>query len=64
MQTFYNVMTTVDDKGRVTAAIVGTVEAKIRPESSFTNKSRRDVYNDWFDTLEEAQEFVEEAKTA
>ena len=64
MKTYYCVTTSVDDKGKVLVAITRVLEAESKPESSFRSLSRKDVYNDWFDDLEEAKKFVEEAKMA
>ena len=64
MKTYWCVTTSVDDKGRVVAKITSTVESLSKPERSSTSTSRRDIYNDWFDSLEAAQEFAEEAKRA
>lgn len=63
-KTYWCVTTSVDNKGRVVAHITNTVEAVCKPENSSTSTSRRDIYNDWFESEEEAQEFVEEAKRA
>lgn len=64
MKTYYCVTTSVDDKGKVLAAITSVIEAERKPESNFQSLSRKDVYNDWFDDPEEAKKFVEEAKRA
>jgi hypothetical protein len=64
MKTYWCVKTSVDDNGRVVANITNTIEAVSKPENSFTITKRRDIYNDWFESYEEAQEFVEEAKRA
>lgn len=64
MKKYYCVTTTYDDRGNVTANVTSTVEVDNRPEDSFTATSRRYIYNDWFDSLEEALEFVENAKMA
>lgn len=64
MKTYWCVTTSVDNRGRVVANITNTVEAVCKPENSSTSTSRRDIYNDWFYSCEEAQEFVEEAKRA
>lgn len=61
---YWCVTTSVDDKGRVIANITDTVEATSKPESSSRSTTRRDIYNDWFESHEEAQAFVEEAKRA
>ena len=64
MKTYWCVTTSVDDRGRVVANITDTVEAVSKPENSSKSTKRRDIYNDWFESREEAQEFVEEAKRA
>ena len=64
MKTFYCVTTTVNDKGSMTAHITSTVHAEEIPENTFISTSRRDIYNDWFDNLEDARQFVEDAKCA
>ncbi len=62
MNTYYCVTSTFDDRGNVSAHITRELEAAEKPESTYTSTSRRDIYNDWFDSLEAAEEFVEEAK--
>ncbi len=64
MKTYWCVTTAVYDSGKVVANITNTVEAVSKPENSSESKARKDIYNDWFESLEEAQEFVEEAKRA
>ena len=64
MKTFYCVTSTFDDRGRATAGITAMVQADRKPESTFTSTSRKDIYNDWFANLTEAQQFVNEAKEA
>ena len=64
MKTYYCVCTTVYNSGRVVATIVDTKEAETKPESHCTEKRDRDIYQDWFDTIEEAEKFVKEAKEA
>ena len=64
MKTWYCVTSSFDDKGRVTAGVTATQDSENKPESSFTSTARKDVYNEWFDSLKEAQAFVEEAKLA
>lgn len=64
MKTYYCVTTAVYDDGRIISAITSVVEAVCKPENSSKSLKRRDVYNDWFDSQEEAREWVEEAKRA
>lgn len=64
MRTWYGVVSTFHDNGRVTAAVTRTVQATQKPERSFTSAKRRDIYLDWFDSKQEADRFVAEAKKA
>lgn len=64
MKTYWCVTTSVDDRGRVVANITNTVEAVRKPENSSKSTARKDIYNDWFESHEEAERFVEEAKSA
>lgn len=64
MKLYYCVTTSFNDKGNVAAAITKTKEAVSKPENSFKSLKRKDIYNDWFESMEEAEEFVEEAKRA
>ena len=64
MKTYYCVTSSVDDKGKVRAAITNVVDAACKPENSFKSLKRKDVYTDWFESREEAEKLVEEAKTA
>jgi hypothetical protein len=63
-KTWYCVTSSFDDKGRVTAAITATKEATQQPESGYKSTSRKDIYTDWYESREAAQEAVEEAKRA
>lgn len=64
MRTWYGVVSTFYDNGRVTAAITRTVQAAQKPERNFTSAKRRDIYLDWFGSQQEADHFVAEAKRA
>lgn len=64
MKTYWCVTTSVDNRGRVVANITVTVEAVSKPENSSKSTKRIDIYNDWFESFKEAQEFIEEAKRA
>ena len=60
LKTFWCVTSSFDDRGRVVSHITRSVEA----ENSFKSTARKDIYNDWFDSLEAAEAHVEEAKRA
>lgn len=64
MKTYYCVTSSVNDRGEVIAAITNVIDAVCKPENSFRNLKRRDVYNDWFENREEAEQLVKEAKMA
>jgi hypothetical protein len=64
MKTYYSVTSSCDDRGNVRASITGNVEANERPMNTYKETRRKDIYVDWFDTIEEARDFVKESKTA
>ena len=64
MKTWYCVTSSVDSRGRMTAAITESVEAAECPPSTCSEMRRSDVYKDYFGTREEAAAFVEEARSA
>lgn len=63
MRTFYCVATTVKDNGQCSCSIVDSVEAETKPENKCKSTSRANYYTDWFETLEDAQRFVEQSKS-
>lgn len=64
MKTWYCATSSFDDKGRVIANITATKEAETCPESTCTSTSRKDIYNDWFGSQDEAMAFVKQSKCA
>lgn len=64
MKPYWCVTTSVNDRGHVVANITNMIEAVCKPENTSTSTSRRDIYNDWFESQEEAEEFVKEARSA
>lgn len=64
MKIYYCVTTVIYDNGRITANFTGIVESNKKPENTYNCTKTRDIYNDWFETLEEANEFIEEARRA
>ena len=64
MKTWYCVTSSFDDRGRCVAAITATKEAEEYPESTYTSTRRKDIYNDWFGSIEEAQEWVAQSRCA
>ena len=64
MKKYFVVVSTFDNRGNVTASIVDTVEAEKKPEQGYKSTRSKDIYTDYFDSFEEAKEFVEEARLA
>jgi len=64
MATYYCVTTSFNDRGRVTAGLTNIIEAEEKPENKFRETRRKDIYIDWFESEEEANAFIEQAKSA
>lgn len=64
MKTYYCVTSKFDDKGNGWAGITNKVEADEKPESTFKSTTRADIYTDWFDSYDEAEEFVRDSVKA
>lgn len=64
MKTYYCVTSSFDDRGRATANITDMIKAEEKPESTYTSTRRKDIYNDWFESEKEAQEYVEQTRIA
>ena len=64
MKTWYCVTTSFDNRGRGCGAITNRIESEDKPISTFASISRKDIYNDWFDDLDEAQKFAQQASKA
>lgn len=61
---WYCVTSSVDDRGRMIAAITDVCESAAQPENRFTHTARKDIYNDWYGSEAEAKQAVEEARKA
>lgn len=64
MKKFYVVCTSFFDDGRVVSNIVDTVTASEKPEQGFKSTRRCDIYVDYFESAEEAREFVATSRCA
>ena len=63
MKTWFCVTSAIDDSGRTTrAAVTAAYAAERRPESGVTVGEREHVYTDWFESREEADDFVREVR--
>ncbi|MDR0759582.1 MAG: hypothetical protein LBF74_05660 [Treponema sp.] len=58
---FYCVTSKFYDDGRVNASMISK-EYKEKPESTFQSLPRMDVYHDWFDSPEDAEASLAEAR--
>ncbi len=61
---FWCVTSVVYDDGRITAAITDMKTAARKPEDTEKSTPQKDIYINWFETEEEANEFVLEARNA
>jgi hypothetical protein len=48
----------------MTAAITHSMEAQECPPCTCNSTRRKDIYKDWFDSREDAEAFVKEARSA
>ena len=60
---YYAVLTTVYNDGNVISNIVDYQYYDIKPEPVFTTNWRCDTYIDYFDSEQEAKEFVKQSRT-
>lgn len=58
MKTYYCVTTTIHDDGRVSVIHSRAQQAEVRPTNKCTSTGHTDYYIDWFDSAEEASEYV------
>ena len=63
-KTYYCVVTTINNNGRVSAHIVDKKQAEEQPKSTHKSTRTADVYVDWYDTETAAKKAVEDAKKA
>ena len=62
--TCYAVVTSIDNRGRISANIVDRKEFDQVPKSSMISTARKDFWTDWFGDLESARYFVQQARKA
>lgn len=63
MKTWYCVTSSFDDRGHVTAGITDVREQEEKPESRFKSTFHKDIYSEWFESIEEAKDYVRGALT-
>lgn len=61
---YYCVTSSYYNNGKVTAAITDVTESDIPPENTWKKTHTRDIYNEWFDSAEEAAEYMKQCKEA
>lgn len=61
---FWAVTTSFDDNGNVVSAITDTVWAVVKPENSYLSTKRKDIYVDYFESREKADQHVKDAQNA
>lgn len=64
MKKYYAVCTSCYNSGRIIANLVDTIEAEEKPENTYKETRRCDVYVDWFESYDEAIKFIKECKAA
>ena len=64
MKTYYCVTASVDDNGKIKAAITNVIDAVSKPGNSFKSLKHKDIYNDWFESYKGTENLVAEAKKA
>ena len=64
MKTYYCVATTIRDNAPVTSHIIDIKEAEEKPKSTMKSTPRADYYCDWFESREDAEEFIQITKRA
>lgn len=62
MKTCYYVKTRIDDRGHASVIGTGAVDVKEPPEGRCSSTDYEDVYTDWFESREEADDFVREVR--
>lgn len=58
MKKFYEVTSSFYDSGRASAAITNIIEADEKPKDLTKNLKKCDVYIDYFDSEEEAKQYI------
>lgn len=64
MKMWYCVTSSFDNKGRVTSAITDRKEVEECPKNTFNSTKRKDIYNEWFGSEKEANDWVMQARKA
>lgn len=58
MKKYYAVCSSFYSNGRITANLVDVVEAEEKPEDTYNETRRCDIYVNWFGSHEEALDYI------
>lgn len=61
---FWAVTSSYDDRGNGYCGLTDIVEADEKPETVYKYKARRDIYIDYFESYEEAEDYIRLQKRA
>lgn len=64
MKKYYAVCNSYYNNGKVVANLVDVIEAEEKPEDTYKETKRCDVYVNWFESYDEAMNFIKECKVA
>lgn len=64
MKKYYAVCSSYYDNGKVIANLIDTIEAEEKPEDTYKETRRCDVYVNWFGSYKEAMNHIKECRTA
>lgn len=64
MKKYYCVSTNIYDDGTIDSRLSCSMESYEKPENDLIETDFCDSYTDWFESLENANEFIEQAKYA
>lgn len=64
MKKYYAVCNSYYNNGKVVANLIDTIESEEKPQDTYKETKRCDVYVNWFESYEEAINFVKECKMA
>lgn len=64
MKKYYAVCNSYYNNGKVIANLVDVIEAEEKPEDTYKETKRCDIYVNWFESYDEAMNFIKECKMA
>lgn len=64
MKKYYAVCNSYYNNGKVVANLVDVIEAEEKPEDTYKETKRCDIYVNWFESYDEAMNFIKECKMA